>query len=221
MKIKIVPVEFALVVLGQDCNPTILNPDFLDRNKIIPGNWGWKVKGPPITTPPFATVAYNSGVSLIVDTSRFQIIDRAHPEDLAKNKVSQIAKVYIKTLPHVRYNAVGNNFKSILEHAEPDDFLMNLFIRPGPWNKEENKLRAVGVKLVYPVEEGKLTISLGTGTNTMTEGDVSMRKSGVFIEANFHRECQTYPAKEEVIGYIDRAESDFKRLGEIVEKVFS
>lgn len=65
--------EFSVVVVANDHNPTILNPDFLERQQIVPQTWGWKVADPAITTPPFAMVVYDSGVTVSVEPNKLQI----------------------------------------------------------------------------------------------------------------------------------------------------
>ena len=58
--------QFSIVVRGESHNPTVLNPDFLAIQGIIPHAWGWKVQQKVITTPMVAMVEYANGVSLQV-----------------------------------------------------------------------------------------------------------------------------------------------------------
>ena len=67
--------EFSVVVVANDHNPSILNPDFLERQGIVQEGWGWTVMGSAITTPPFATVSYDSGVTVSVESNRLQVTD--------------------------------------------------------------------------------------------------------------------------------------------------
>ncbi len=98
---SIVPLEFSVVVVGQDCNPTILNPDFLKHRGIVPEEWGWQLAGAPITTPPFATVSYDSGLTIKVEMTRFQVTDQLFADGVEKSKAIAVASKYIKVLPHV------------------------------------------------------------------------------------------------------------------------
>jgi hypothetical protein len=51
MKLEIV--NASVIVLSEGNNPRLLNPDFLERNRIVPAEW--KVRD-VVVTPPFAQV---------------------------------------------------------------------------------------------------------------------------------------------------------------------
>ena len=146
--------EFSVVVVANDHNPTILNPDFLERQRIVQEGWGWKVMGPAITTPPFATVSYDSGVTVSVESHRLQVIDSSAPGGPQSSKVVDIARRYVEVLPHVRYSAVGINFRSVVEHADANAFLKAHFLKSGVWDSEAHPLQTMGLKLVYPLDGG-------------------------------------------------------------------
>ena len=55
--------QFSGVVVGQAHNPTILNPDFLAAEGIVPKSWNWSVSE-TITTPPLAMVRYANGATI-------------------------------------------------------------------------------------------------------------------------------------------------------------
>ena len=59
----------AVVILSDGNNPRILNPDFLDRNAIVPPNW--KADN-VLVTPPFAQVFYPEGVQIFIDENKLQ-----------------------------------------------------------------------------------------------------------------------------------------------------
>ena len=61
--------QFSGVVVGQAHNPTILNPDFLAAEGIVPKSWNWSVSE-TITTPPLAMVRYSNGRCLTGVDSR-------------------------------------------------------------------------------------------------------------------------------------------------------
>lgn len=201
--------EFSVVVVANDHNPTILNPDFLERQQIVPEAWGWKVAGPAITTPPFATVSYDRGVTVSVEPNRLQVADASASGGPQSSKVVDIARRYAEILPHVRYSAVGINFRSLAENTKPDGFLKDLFLKSGPWDSEVHKLQAVGFKLVYPLNEGRLTLTLDKGIVIQGQEGESKKQSGVLSYANFHRDCHGYPTANEVFQHLDNAEQDW------------
>jgi hypothetical protein len=201
--------EFSVVVVANDHNPTILNPDFLDRQEIVPAAWGWKVAGPPITTPPFATVSYDSGVTVSVEPNKLQVTDKSARGGPQSSKVVNIARKYVEVLQHVRYLAVGINFRSLAEHTEADVFLKDRFLKSGPWDSAVHKLQGIGLKLVYLLEGGRLILSLDSGIVIESSEGQSQQIHGVLAYANFHRDCHGYPTATQVIGHLGNAEKDW------------
>lgn len=69
---KFNPISFSVVVIANDHNPTILNPDFLRTNNIIPSDYAVKNT---VTTPPFSTVEYENGITISVEIDKLQVIN--------------------------------------------------------------------------------------------------------------------------------------------------
>jgi hypothetical protein len=199
--------EFSVVVVANDHNPTILNPDFLERQGIVQEGWGWKVMGPAITTPPFATVSYDSGVTVSVESHRLQVIDTSASHGPQSSNVVDIARRYVEVLPHVRYSAMGINFRSVVEHADANAFLSAHFLKSGVWDGEAHPLQTVGLKLVYPFDGGQLTFSLESGMVIQRLEEESKQISGVVVHANFHRDCHGYPGNDQVTERLGNAEN--------------
>src|SRR4051812_37800748 len=106
-------VQFSTVVVGKSHNPTLLNPDFLAIREIVPSSWGWEVGPNLFTTPAASQVVYSNAVSVFVDPTKLQVVDLAN--DPTTSKIVDIAKAYVKTLPHIRSVGVGINFQSVVE----------------------------------------------------------------------------------------------------------
>lgn len=201
--------EFSVVVVANDHNPTILNPDFLERQGIVQETWGWKAMGPAITTPPFATASFDSKVTVSVEPNRLHVTDTSATGGPQSSKVVDIARKYVEVLPHVRYSAVGINFRSLVEHADANAFLKGHFLKSGRWDSEEHPLQSVGLKLAYPLEGGQLILSLDSGIVTRRLEEESKPISGVVVNANFHRDCHGYPSKDQVMERLGNAETDW------------
>lgn len=206
--------QFSVVVAGKNHNPSILNPDFLTINKIVPEEWGWEPAGPPITTPPLSTVKYANGVSLTVELGKFQVVDAGPDSVPEKSKIAQIACKYVAVLPHVRYKAVGTNFQCTVDTVNPQDYMKSRFLKTGPWDTPENALRDVGIKLVYPLTGGQLAVALDAGERK--DGSSDIKQDVIIANVNFHRECRAYPATEEIARHLDNVAGDWSRLRELV-----
>jgi hypothetical protein len=212
-------VQFSIVVSGQSHNPTLLNPDFLAIHDIVPQNWGWELAPDPFTTPPLAQVRYTNGVSITVQHNKLQVVDLRAGDDPTASKASEIVRAYVTTLPHVRYTAVGINFQTIVEISDPQAYLKNRFLKAGPWEKSAYPISAVGLRLVYPLaEHGRLVLSLDAGeVESVGEAGKEMRKV-VIANANFHRDCQGYPAAEQVKTYLSHVSHDWSMYQTVLDE---
>ena len=128
--------EFTIVVLATANNPSILNPDFLRINEIVD-----KAFNPveSISTPPVSHVKYKEKVAITVDAERLTFVDADEDRILLGSPVPSIAEKYIEVLRHVPYKAVGINFNGYYDcsHVDPRQYILNKFIKKGPWNEYE------------------------------------------------------------------------------------
>jgi len=211
--------QFSIVVVGKSHNPSILNPTFLKVRRIVPEEWEEKET---ITTPPFASIDYETGVSLIVEHEKLQFIDHARHETPIESKVASIAKKYIETLPHVAYKAVGVNFHIVVPMVSPEIYLKERFLKSGSWDTTEYPISAVGLRLVFDViKDGRLMVSLDVGEASNSEQSESETRRVVMVRANFHRDCKGYPAEDQVVSYIDRVEDDWSTLERLLKNLFA
>ncbi|MGH8582254.1 MAG: hypothetical protein ACREWG_05590 [Gammaproteobacteria bacterium] len=218
---NITHLEFSVVVVANDHNPTILNPDFLERQGIVQASWGWQVAGLAITTPPFATVSYDSQVTVSVELNRLKVTDTSATGDPQSSTVVDIARKYVEVLPHVRYSAVGINFLSVVEHADANAFLKDRFLKSGRWDSEDRFVECMGLKLVYSLEGGRLILSLESGIVTRRLEEESKQVSGVLTNANFHRECHGYPSKDQVMERLGNAKKDWSAYQSVLSDLLN
>src|SRR3989304_5143826 len=120
-------IQVSSVVVGRAHNPSILNPDFLNLNGIVPRDW--EVVD-TLTTPQLALVRYSNGVSLTVEHNKLQVVQVGESLVHQSSHSSAIARRYVETLPHVNYVAVGNNFQTLVPIDEPGEFLKRHFLKP-------------------------------------------------------------------------------------------
>lgn len=214
-------VLFSVVVTGEVHNPTILNPDFLAARGIVPSEWRDNVKvTEAITTPPLAMVKYSNGISIVVENEKMQVVDSNKCVEPKKSPVTEIACKYVAVLPHVKYKAVGINFHCIIDRENPREYIKDLFVKSGTWDAGEPVLEAVGLKLVYPISDGgRLILSLDAAERKIINGQEDPVPI-VMVVANFHRDCQRYPAEQQVQEYIRHVDSDLNLFQELLKKIF-
>jgi hypothetical protein len=209
----------AIIVVGDQHNPSILHPYFLEKQEILPPDW--EVTGDFICTPPFSRIAFTNGVVFLVESTRLQISDDMPPGDLKDGKIHEVARKYITTLPHVKYTAVGINISMIIEHPDADELIMNQFLRSGVWNEGVRKPIAFSTRLVYQVDEAKLRLSISSGKVTQVgQGDET---SGILLKANYHTDLleETMDSNlkkiDEILSLMPERQ---KHLNEIIEEFF-
>ena len=214
--------QFSIVIIAADHNPTILNPDFLRMQSIVPESWNWELASPPIITPPFATVQYESGVSISVESNKLQIADTKTAEP-TESKIVELAKQYVRVVPHVRYTAVGINYRSAIDAENADTYLKSQFLKEGPWDTDDNPMNSVGLNFVYPAESGRLVLSIDSGTVSDTTRGVEQKKSVIITNANFHHELDLskMPTSDQVFNFLNKNSSDWQRYNEILSSMIT
>lgn len=205
--------QFSGVVVGQAHNPTILNPDFLAAEGIVPKSWNWSVSE-TITTPPLSMVRYANGVTITVEPNKLQVTDPDVENGPGNSKVTDIASAYVRVLRHVRYTASGNNFQSLIQRDAPDEYLKSRFLKDGPWN---DSLDAVGIRLVYPLDAGRLTLAIDTGAAKLP--DKTDQQAVIIANANFNRNCGSHPAHEQVAEFLGKAMEDWSHYEKLLTTI--
>lgn len=177
--------SFSIVISAKQNNPTILNPDFLKINKIVPE----KMKlTETVTTPIFSMAKYSlleSGekdregdITITVEPEKLQLLESCGGEFWDKYISLGVVKEYITTLEHVQYTGLGINWQAFFEQSDPDKWLSERFIKDGNWRTDKNKVRAVSIKLAFDIEDATCFISLD---------QIKFKETpGIGIDINFH-----------------------------------
>ena len=210
--------EFSIVITAETFNPTILNPDFLRIKNIVPEDWDWQLSAAPISTPPFATVSYDRGVSLLVETTKFQVVERGQQVNVTESKISNIAKKYIEVLEHTPYKEIGINLTSFIELENPNHFIKEKFTKEGDWDNESFKLKETGLSFIYEINGGSFNLKINKGAFKDKESD----KSGIILYGNFHRGCKDIPKHEiykELIKHIENRQKDIEYFNKISQVI--
>lgn len=101
-------IRASVVILADAHNPSILTPDWLERNEVIT-----EKHKKFITTPDFAFFD-SRNYNLMVDRQRFQL-NIKKPQAKKIHSLSQIAQRYFELLPHIPFSRMGLNFDWIVE----------------------------------------------------------------------------------------------------------
>lgn len=164
MKTKVDLQELAVVLVAKNHNPTILNPDFLKFNDIVPRDW--ELASPPICAELIAQVSFRSGLSVVAQLDKVIITENLAGKDANESMAPSIAIKYVDTLPHVDYHAVGINPKGHVIRGkieESNAYILDKFITPGPWKNFGGKIPSTRLNFSYPTSSGLLTLAIESG----------------------------------------------------------
>lgn len=207
--------HISIVVVASNHNPTILNPDFLRHEKIVlDKEWGWELSASPITTPPYSSVEYDSGIKITVEPRKLQIADEKsqNPND---SKIIDIAKKYIEVLPHVHCDAIGFNFHTLIAMEDADKSIKNHFLLDKFLSDE--KLITIGMKFVYQASNnGKLVMDLDPA---IEEQDDEEPKSVIVARSNFNRACEKGSCGADVVSNFPDISNDWSQHSDTIQKL--
>ena len=167
-----------------------MNHDWLVRNRVLPeAEWEWAE--PPITTLPMSRICYRNNVEVHLDSERLMIKARQlgtpGPLDVGR-VIGDIAVSYVKTLPHIPYVAVGNNFRALVERAEPKRRLVEQFGGKGEWTEG---LQDLSVKLVHGLDGCRRSTRISAGASERVEDDIAEVADVLLVSGNYHRETNS------------------------------
>jgi len=182
LEVKLTSVS--VVVVSDGNNARILNPDFLERNEIVPK--GWKTQN-VIVTPPIAAVQYENGVSITVEDAKLTFSANPAVFDWATG-LPRIVSTYLDVLPHVSYRAVGLNYTFSSDNPtgkQAEEQLIRNTLKDGPWLKFGQGITGVVLELQYRGSQPFLVLRLGVRETIKPEGNVL---EGYIFTANLHHD---------------------------------
>ena len=171
-----------VVVTAEFHNPSILNPDFLKRHKIVPQDWETTET---VTTPAVSTAAFTNGIKIVVEPSKMTVAETKIGNFGQKTHVHGVAERYVRRLPHVPYKAVGLNCQLSMVKGDPSHWVKSRFLKPGKWLSGKPVVRDVSLKLRLKTNTGDCNLTLEAGKIQPLGGEA---EEAVLISSNFHHE---------------------------------
>lgn len=204
------------MVVARNHNPTILNPDFLVHNEIVPKEW--ELAEPYFCVNPVARVSYQNGIMITARLDKLTFSQVLKGKALDEIRVPTIASKYISYLPHVDYQAIGINPKGHTDATSAEEakaFVMEKMCSQGPWRKLKGKQATADIRLSYSLDDGSFTLSI-QGAELLDTKQLVALYSG-----NFHRDItvedmgKKASKAQEIIG---AWASDMKVFRELIER---
>jgi len=201
--------ELSIVIVAENHNPTILNPDFLKFNGIVPKEW--VVGKPPLCAHPVSQVEYQNGVRITAELDKLIFFKPKFTKNDADRSIFDIAKRYVDTLHHVNYKAVGINPRGHIKFPSKEHlntYFADNLLRKGAWADFRGGVRSISIKLRY--ESDSVIYNMGID-QAYLRTDKSREESLLSISGNFHHPIASSPMMESyksVVEIIDNIDTD-------------
>ena len=198
---EIVTANVSVVLAADSHNPTILNPDFLQVNNIVPSHWEVKET---ITTPAFSQVVYDSGFLWTVDPNRCLVQQDMKDQPNEQYNLHDMIAKYIDTLPHVSYQAIGLNTLLLATMSNPSGWIKNKILKYKGPAKATFKLRSASVKLSFGLdsENENCNLELSEEKGKQTDNPKLAMNFNIHVPGPFgkvaviHQILDTWPSKQ-------------------------
>jgi hypothetical protein len=201
--------ELSIVIVAENHSPTVLNPDFLKFNGIVPKEW--VVSKPPLCAHPVSQVEYQNGVRITAELDKLIFFKPEPTKSDSDTTISDIAKRYVNTLRHVNYKAVGINPRGHIKFPSKErltTYFADNLLRKGAWADFWGGIHSISIKLRYESDFGIYNIGID---QAYLRTDKSREESLLSISGNFHHPIASSPmmeSYEKVVEIIDNIDSD-------------
>jgi hypothetical protein len=212
-EIALEKVSFTLVITAKQNNPTILNPDFLKYNNIVPPKW--KLKNKPMCIEPYSRVSYDNNILIVSEPERIHFNESIRNKELDDFEIPQIAIKYTESVPHVRYEAIGINFVHQIKFQsseEPQKYFIDNFLKDTSWlSDDDNKVAIKKFEFSVLFDESLLSILIEPTISIVKEIEIPV----IQISSNFHLDIVSESVDERLLFIKESINNWRNRISEI------
>lgn len=208
----IIAINMSVVITAATHNPSILNPNFLTANNIVPDSWDVKET---ITTPALSYIQYANAVDVRVDPAKL-IITLGDPDNLEKDtSIYDVAKAYVSILNYVPYQHLGLNWTVAFHRKRPREWIRDRYLKTGAKLQLKPHLISAAVTLEYATAEAVCKLSIEPGSISMSDEDAD--RPSAIVKANFHHKGPLIAA--ELVELIGRWQERRDFLQSLLQKI--
>lgn len=203
------------VVVADQHNPSILNPDWLVKTKIIHPEW--KLADPSITTPLFARCSYVNKVQLLLEPAKLTVSCITVKDTDLSGELPRIVRKYVDSLQHIPYKQLGNNFRFSVDMPDVLSKLKNKLIKKGSWRVDS--ISKIKTTFQYFCDDYSINLTIES-SEFKERNETNGKESVLILDFNYHRELDDFSS---LVRGIDSWQDDHKdavfRSGEIVKGI--
>ncbi|MDE0333389.1 MAG: hypothetical protein OXI64_00400 [Defluviicoccus sp.] len=177
-------VEVSVVLVANQNDPSILNPDFLRYNGIV--DEALKLAQPPMSTPMISQVIFEGDIAVSAEPHRFVFKQKGDPLSEDACVVPEFAERFVQTVSHIPYTAIGINAKSFRPPNDDSPYgVADTLLDGGKWMSFRDVRPDIHLRAVYGYEGRRITLDVG-GVGVVRDDGASGH--GLLFEANIHRD---------------------------------
>jgi hypothetical protein len=180
--------DLGMVVVAHNHNPTILNPDFLRTNHIVPDNW--ELASPPFCSEPVASVSYETGVNITAQADNVAFTESIAGKDRKEVVLPEVAARFAQTLRYVNYRALGINPTGYILFGEDAveqvrEFIIKRFLAAPQWGAWKQPPSIAGITLGFKVDPWIMNVKIESAIVQLPERRPT---AGILVSGNFHKD---------------------------------
>jgi len=190
--------QISVVILAKNHNPSILNPDFLRINGIVPDDW--EVDTPTFSSEEISQVTYSNGFQINMDLENLVFLQSYKSSSIAMC-IPDIACKYLKKIDYVNYYALGiNPIAHILAASdlESENYIRESLLKPGEWKQFLGVKPVASVSLAYELNDSLIRLSIGAATFVDADNDTE-EFPVILFSGNIHRDFDEEQSNTEAI----------------------
>ena len=210
--------ELTLAVAINNYDLTLCLPRFLQSSGIVHADW--TLASEPVANNQVVQTIYSNGVNVIGQPHRCLFAENLENKLPGGSEVTQVATSYIKSLPHLDYQAIGMNLRGYIKLGTDADkareqFYKKIFV-PGAWQKKGNKQMEAELRLNYSFEDKTLNLVINNGFFNPPEGEP---EAIILFGGNFAYNLTQYSGEERIVKLqeiIGKWQEDLKLFQEVI-----
>lgn len=192
-------------VLAKYHNPSILNKDFLARHRIVPESWE---STETITTPAVSVLKYSNGIQWMIDQDRLTITEECDRQ-FQQNEDSEVhnqASMYVETLPHTPYTALGLNFTASVIREDAASWITQHFL------DEAFRSQELTMQPKFTVSTGDAILNLVFRAEEVSRSNEMYESVIIDCHIHHHGPFSSADLKTKILGWKSGKDTIYSRL---------
>lgn len=190
--------QISVVILAKNHNPSILNPDFLRINGIVPDDW--EVDTPTFSSEEISQVTYSNGFQIGMDLENL-VFRQRYQSPLIEIYISDVAYNYLAKIPYVNYYALDiSPIAHILAASdlESENYIRESLLKSGEWKQFLGVNPVASVSLAYELNDSLIRLAISAATAVDSDNDTE-EFPVILFSGNIHRHFDNEQSNTEAI----------------------